>query len=566
MKFGNITLIGTAEVRNFVAEQVATDPVSPRVGQMWFNTTEEVYKFYDGTAVFPFAKGGDLDNYLRRDGTDAGMTGELVLDSNDQSAASSDRVATSKGYVDTGLAAKQDTITGAASTVVATDLGLNVVVTTDGAGKIADSAVTTAELGYLTGVTSGIQAQIDSKEDALGYVPVNQAGDSMNGNLAFQGNRVIGLGAPVDANDAIRKVDLDTAISTLNWQDDVDGVQTDATLDPGATPATGARYIITDSAALNANFGTITGVEDNDIVEFDGSEFVVAFDVSDTSLDAAGTLAADTAAGVYMRYNGTAWSTFDGLDALVAGLGLIKNGNTIDVNLGAGIGELPSDEVGIDLRANAGLALLDPGTGLASVGMDAQLAILLDGASMQTGVDGLSIAPSGVTETEVASSALGNGLTGGAGVVMSVVPGTGVVVDGSGVSFDETYGDGRYVNGDGDTMTGALILAGDPTAALEATTKQYTDAADAALQTAIDDVNARIGNGHFVYDGSAIVDGTHTVVHNIGEQFVNVTVIDTSNEMIIPDNVSFDNANQLTVTLSQALGIRVVVTGAAPAA
>jgi hypothetical protein len=564
MKFGNITLIGTAEVQNFVAQRLATDPVSPRDGQIWFNTTEATYKFFDGTEVFPFAKGGDLDNYLLRDGTDAGMTGELVLNSNDQTGASSDRVATSKGYVDAGLGAKQDTITGAATTIVDSDLQLNRVVTTDGSGKIADSEVTTAELGHLTGVTAPIQAQIDGKEDALGYVPVNKDGDSMNGNLALQGNRVIGLGAPVDANDAARKVDLDNAIANLNWQDDVDGVQTDNTLDPGASPTAGVRYIITDSANLNANFGTITGVEDGDIVQFDGTEFVVAFDVSDPALEAAGTLAADTANGVYMRYNGSAWATFDGLDSLVAGIGLVKSGNVIDVNLGAGIGELPSDEVGIDLRAASGLALLDPTTGDASVDAAAQLAILLDGASLQTGVDGLSIAPSGVTETEVASSALGNGLTGGAGVALSVVPGTGVVVDGSGVSFDETYGDGRYVNGDGDTMTGPLILSADPTALLEATTKQYVDAADAALQQSIDDANARIGNGHFVYDGTASVDGTHTVVHNIGSQFVNVTVIDSANEMIIPDTVTFDSANQLTVTLSQALGVRVVVSGAVP--
>lgn len=37
----------------------------------------------------------------------------------------------------------------------------------------------------------------------------------------------------------------------------------------------------------------------------------------------------------------------------------------------------------------------------------------------------------------------------------------------------------------GDTMTGALVLSGDPTLALHPTTKQYVDSADAALMVAI---------------------------------------------------------------------------------
>merc|ERR1712146_215656 len=146
-----------------VIEKLATDPASPRLGQMWFNTTEEAYKFFDGTEVFPFAKGGDLEEYLKRDGSDAGMTGELVLDTNDQSSASSDRVAVSKGHLDTVAATKQDNITGAASTITDTDLTGDVALVTDAAGKVAESATTSAEIGYVSGVTGPIQAQIDGK-------------------------------------------------------------------------------------------------------------------------------------------------------------------------------------------------------------------------------------------------------------------------------------------------------------------------------------------------------------------------------------------------------------------
>ncbi len=568
MRHGSITLLGSAELKNVVIEKLATDPASPRLGQMWFNTTEEAYKFFDGTEVFPFAKGGDLEEYLKRDGSDAGMTGELVLDTNDQSSASSDRVAVSKGHLDTVAATKQDNIAGAASTITDTDLTGDVALVTDAAGKVAESATTSAEIGYVSGVTGPIQAQIDGKQDDLGYVPVNKAGDAMSGNLAFNGNRATGLGAPTDANDAIRLVDLENEVANLNWQDDVLAVQTDDTLDPGASPATGARYIITDSANLNANFGTIAGLEDNDIVEFDGTDWTVAFDVSAEGADAAGTLAASQADEKFYRYNvaGTSWNTFTGLEALNAGIGLVKTGNVIDVNMGAGVAQLPSDEVGIDCGPTGGLYLADPTTGDASVNTDAVLSLLLDGSTLTTSATGVKVSNSGITEVEIASTALGNGLAGGDGVALNVLGGTGITVDGTGVNVDETYLDNKYVNVDGDTLTGPLILAADPTVALEAATKQYTDAAVQAVGDDLSDLEARVAKGYFVYDGTASADASHTVVHNIGQQYVNVTIIDDLGNMIMPDEVSFDDENQLTVTLTQGLGIRVVCMAVAPAA
>ena len=38
------------EIRNVVVHLLATDPVSPKQGQIWFNTTSNVFKQYDGTA------------------------------------------------------------------------------------------------------------------------------------------------------------------------------------------------------------------------------------------------------------------------------------------------------------------------------------------------------------------------------------------------------------------------------------------------------------------------------------------------------------------------------------
>ena len=61
------------------------------------------------------------------------------------------------------LSTKQDTITGAATTITSSNLTASRALVSDGSGKVATNAVTSTELGYLSGVTSSIQTQINSK-------------------------------------------------------------------------------------------------------------------------------------------------------------------------------------------------------------------------------------------------------------------------------------------------------------------------------------------------------------------------------------------------------------------
>jgi hypothetical protein len=61
------------------------------------------------------------------------------------------------------LDGKQATITGAATTIDTEDLTVSRALVSDGSGKVAVSDVTTTELGYLDGVTSAVQTQINSK-------------------------------------------------------------------------------------------------------------------------------------------------------------------------------------------------------------------------------------------------------------------------------------------------------------------------------------------------------------------------------------------------------------------
>jgi hypothetical protein len=69
--------------------------------------------------------------------------------------------------VQTQIDSKQATITGGATTIVSSNLTASRALASDGSGKVAVSSVTSTELGYVSGVTSAIQTQIDTKTNKL---------------------------------------------------------------------------------------------------------------------------------------------------------------------------------------------------------------------------------------------------------------------------------------------------------------------------------------------------------------------------------------------------------------
>ena len=65
--------------------------------------------------------------------------------------------------IQTQLNSKQATITGAATTVVSSNLTANRLMVSDNTGKISVNSVTATEAGYLSGVTSAIQTQLTER-------------------------------------------------------------------------------------------------------------------------------------------------------------------------------------------------------------------------------------------------------------------------------------------------------------------------------------------------------------------------------------------------------------------
>ena len=194
----------------------------------------------------------------------------LVSDANGIPTASA-VTSTELGYVSgvtsaiqTQIDAKQNTITGAATTITTADLTASRAVVSDASGKIDVSAATSTEVGYLSGVTSAIQTQINGKQNSLGFTPEDVANKSTTTSLGtsdtlyptqnavktYVDNAVTG-GATPDATTLVKgKVKL---AGDLAGTADLPTVPGLATKEPTITATTSADYYRGDKTFQTLN-------------------------------------------------------------------------------------------------------------------------------------------------------------------------------------------------------------------------------------------------------------------------------------------------------------------------
>ena len=109
-------------------------------------------------------------------------TSDITNDSGYITGISSSDVTTALGYT------PQTSITGGATTITSSNLTANRALISNSSGKVAVSAVTSTELGYLDGVTSAIQTQIDSKQDTVTGAATTITGSNLTTNRALISN------------------------------------------------------------------------------------------------------------------------------------------------------------------------------------------------------------------------------------------------------------------------------------------------------------------------------------------------------------------------------------------
>ena len=131
---------------------------------------------------------------------------------------------TSVNNVQTALTSKQDTVVGGASTITADNLTASRALVSNSSGKVAVSNVTSTELGYLDGVTSNVQTQLNKKLEKAPVTSVNSKTGAVQLNASDVGALPADTVIPTvnNATLTIRRNSVNVGSFTANSANDVD--------------------------------------------------------------------------------------------------------------------------------------------------------------------------------------------------------------------------------------------------------------------------------------------------------------------------------------------------------
>lgn len=163
---GTVTSVGATVTG--AALNVAGSPItaSGTLAFTWGGTTSQYVNGAGGLTTFPTIP--TVNNATLTLSTGTGLSGSASFTAN-SSTNTTFTVAAASGYTIptsaqvTTWTGKQDAISGGASTITSANLTVSRALTSNTAGKVTVSTTTATELGYLSGTTSNVQTQLDSK-------------------------------------------------------------------------------------------------------------------------------------------------------------------------------------------------------------------------------------------------------------------------------------------------------------------------------------------------------------------------------------------------------------------
>ncbi len=457
----------------------------------------------------------------------------------------------------------------------AAEAALDAAVDAEEAARIAaDTALQTAITAEQTRATAAETALSDrvtqevadrtAADTALATSLAAEAAAREAADDAFQSALDAEIAARAAADVSLNNK-IESAIAGLTWENPVDVLAADHMAVGAEGRADGFRVVNTTDFKIY----TVTGEQfDNGEALVDGAAFF------------------NRATDVPYVFNGTAVVQFNGANGLTAGAGLVLDGNTLNIastsgtitvsadsidvaqsvldsistvatNLAAEVTRAETAEAGLSDRIDDEVAArqaADVAMEAAYQAADTQLAadIAAETAARIADVDAeearalaaealiQSAVTAEVTRATAAEAALQTAISAEATRATAAEAALGTRVDG--VASDLATEVSRATAAEGALQT-----------ALTAEVTRAT-AAEAAL-------DAKIGKMYFLYDGSTAA-ASHTVTHNLGQKYCNVTVV-SEDEVVIPQSVSFGSANELTVTFNTAIACKVIVMGLA---
>ena len=174
-----------------------------------------------------------------------------MVSNTDGKVVVSDVTDTELGYLDgvtssiqTQLNNKLDSITGATSELVSTDLTASRVLVSNTDGKVVVSDVTDTELGYVSGVTSSIQTQLNNKQATLTGATSGLVSTDLTASRALASNTDSKVVVSDVTNTELGYVSgVTSSIQTqLNKQATLTGVTSDLSTDLTASRALVAQH------------------------------------------------------------------------------------------------------------------------------------------------------------------------------------------------------------------------------------------------------------------------------------------------------------------------------------
>lgn len=378
------------ELRNAVLQPLATAPSSPVLGQFYYNTTSKLIYIYNGTTWTEVAPAYNLPTMSStvKGGAILGngltITGDvLALGTPTSITPTSTNVVTSSGHT--------HAITGFEPTI---NLTANKAVATGSAGGLVASTTTDTELGYVHGVTSAIQTQLNGKQSTITGAATSIVSSNLtasmalvsdsNGKVAVSGTSATELGYVAGVTGPIQ-----SQIDNIPKYTYLTGLSVSAVLDPSTATQTDIDTVMI--AAIQAAYTSP--------VKWNAVVISLTFLPSDIKKD------------LMYYYNGTAWvflyyvtTGVQLANGTTAGLIQEADSNT-DISLSGGIGTVNTAS---KLRTARAISISGEATA-AGVSFDGSAAIALSVTALN--VSGKQVAIASGDSFIIADSSNSNNLS-----------------------------------------------------------------------------------------------------------------------------------------------------------